>query len=314
VQFDSLGFSFSAPAFSPALLSRLTRAMALSSTASVSMQSISPWLIARPAAFYRTLHSYFQTSPGTATPGRTQLLDLLNTRLHANQSTPKLFLCPQHLPKLHPEFDDLLLHVLLTSPGATLVLLQSDKKPQWRRTVLARWRAYLLAHDLAEVTAHTGLTSLWPAQERLFETEVDFLLANQVVWLSALNPEEYLALLTIGDVMLDPYPFGGGVTTLEALAVLTPVVTLPAFQNVPQLAAGMISRLHLSSELEALLVTQNPADYLHNLHLLTNPVDQLLLVNIRSALNTTTPMLYDDINHESVREWAGFIQRAIQSL
>ena len=43
--------------------------------------------------------------------------------------------------------------------------------------------------------------------------------------------------------MVDPYPFGGGVTSLEALAVCTPVVTLPSRQTVPALTAGMIRKV-----------------------------------------------------------------------
>ena len=43
--------------------------------------------------------------------------------------------------------------------------------------------------------------------------------------------------------MLDPFPFGGGVTTLEALSTCTPVITLPSRQTVPQLAAGMIDTM-----------------------------------------------------------------------
>jgi len=52
-----------------------------------------------------------------------------------------------------------------------------------------------------------------------------------------------LLYLAIGDVMLDPFPFGGGVTTLESLSVCTPVITLPSRQSVPQLAAGMIQTM-----------------------------------------------------------------------
>lgn len=40
------------------------------------------------------------------------------------------------------------------------------------------------------------------------------------------------------DVFLDPYPFGGGVTALEALHCGLPIVTLPTRQSVHQLAAG----------------------------------------------------------------------------
>ena len=41
----------------------------------------------------------------------------------------------------------------------------------------------------------------------------------------------------------DPFPFGGGVTTLEALSVCTPVITTPSAQTVPGLTAGMILRM-----------------------------------------------------------------------
>jgi hypothetical protein len=46
-------------------------------------------------------------------------------------------------------------------------------------------------------------------------------------------------ILPAGRVMLDPFPFGGGVTALEAFAVCTPVVTMPGAQTVPELAAGV---------------------------------------------------------------------------
>jgi predicted O-linked N-acetylglucosamine transferase (SPINDLY family) len=45
--------------------------------------------------------------------------------------------------------------------------------------------------------------------------------------------------------MIDPYPFGGGVTTLEALAVCTPVLTLPSRQTVLTLTAGMIRGMYI---------------------------------------------------------------------
>lgn len=60
-----------------------------------------------------------------------------------------------------------------------------------------------------------------------------------------MNKEDFYSLLRVTDVALDTYPFGGGVTALEALAAGTIVVTAPSLQTVPQLAAGMLRRMGL---------------------------------------------------------------------
>ncbi len=49
---------------------------------------------------------------------------------------------------------------------------------------------------------------------------------KQVIFLPTLSNDRYLRLLLEADVVLDPIHFGGGNSTLEALAMGTPVVTL----------------------------------------------------------------------------------------
>jgi predicted O-linked N-acetylglucosamine transferase (SPINDLY family) len=56
---------------------------------------------------------------------------------------------------------------------------------------------------------------------------------------------DFLRLLACCDVLLDPYPFGGGNTTLEALAVGTPLVTLPGEFLCGRISAGLLKQLDL---------------------------------------------------------------------
>jgi len=61
--------------------------------------------------------------------------------------------------------------------------------------------------------------------ERLQRTIPD--VVDRVRFVPPQTNEDYLALTAIGDAVLDPPVFGGGHTTLEALAAGRPVITLP---------------------------------------------------------------------------------------
>lgn len=105
------------------------------------------------------------------------------------------YLCPQFLPKFHPDFDVLLAELLAQDPAAQLILLDG-RHPAWKARLLKRWSGRL-------------------------DTD-------RIHWLPPLSAEAFLALLQAGDVLLDPRPFGGGLTSLQALALGTPLVTWPA--------------------------------------------------------------------------------------
>ena len=59
--------------------------------------------------------------------------------------------------------------------------------------------------------------------------------SERILWVPGQSRSQYLALIKCFDVMLDPYPFGGGHTILEAFSVGIPVVTLP-----PEFARGRL--------------------------------------------------------------------------
>lgn len=110
--------------------------------------------------------------------------------------TAHLYVCPQSLFKLHPGFDQVLAGILRTDPEGEIVLLEG-RHQEWRKALERRFAAVM-----PDVAA-------------------------RVRFLPRLPIDAFFNLVAVSDVMLDPTPFCGGNTSLEALAAGTPVVTFP---------------------------------------------------------------------------------------
>lgn len=107
-----------------------------------------------------------------------------------------VYFLAQNLFKVHPDMDPALRQILERDPAGRLVLLEGHY-PEWGQRLRARF-----ARSLDGV-------------------------ADRVVFLPRQDHEDYMRLLALADVCLDSFPFGGGNTTYQALAMGTPVVTLP---------------------------------------------------------------------------------------
>jgi predicted O-linked N-acetylglucosamine transferase (SPINDLY family) len=107
-----------------------------------------------------------------------------------------LYVCPQTLYKLHPDFDVILQGILSADPRALVVLI---------------------AGQFQEFT------------DRLRERFALSLgeLERRVVFLPFMAFERFMQLLDLADVVLDSIHFNGMNSSLQALAVGVPVVTLP---------------------------------------------------------------------------------------
>ncbi|MDA8744917.1 TIGR03032 family protein [Rubripirellula amarantea] len=106
-----------------------------------------------------------------------------------------LYGCPQTLFKFHPDFDEILAGILEADPIAELVLLEG-RLPEWTHRLRRRFR-----RTLPEA-------------------------GKRVRFLPALPHEDFLSLVANVNVLLDPIHFGGGNSSLEALAIETPLVTM----------------------------------------------------------------------------------------
>lgn len=108
-----------------------------------------------------------------------------------------LYLCPQNLFKLHPEFDLWLGDILRADPKGIIGLIEGANSA-WTKRVKARL-APALGADM-----------------------------ERVRFVPFLPKADYMRLLGAAEVMLDPIHFGGSNTTLGGFAAGTPAITWPS--------------------------------------------------------------------------------------
>ena len=166
----------------------------------------------------------------------------------------------QTLMKFHPSFDEALANLLLKDPAAVVVITYSGNQPAWqaqleRRLASTLKRKQASASSTRSSTEATAAAAAARAAIAAAADEVNLesnatvvLTSARVRFLPSLEHAAFLNLLQHAHAVLDPWPFGGGVTSLEALSVGVPVVTLPSRQSVVQLAAGFYRRMSLESE------------------------------------------------------------------
>jgi predicted O-linked N-acetylglucosamine transferase (SPINDLY family) len=168
------------------------------------------------------------------------------------------YLCPQSLFKLHPDFDEVLAGILAEDPIGILGLL-APARAEWAERVEQR------------------LDRLFPGSSR------------RIFWIPALSQEDFLRLLAHATVILDPFPFGGGNTSLEALAASAPVVTLPSAFLRGRLTLAWYKSLNLENQ--PLVVVHSPAAYIQAATTLArNPT---VRQSLQSQIQETSPMLFN---------------------
>jgi len=125
-----------------------------------------------------------------------------------------LYVCPQTLFKLHPDFDPLIEGILSKDPKAIVILIEGGFKA-WSEALRARFRRSL---------PHC---------------------ADRVHFVPRMGHAHYLELLMAADVILDSVHFNGMNTSLEAFALGKPVVTLPTGLQRGRHTQGMYRKMRL---------------------------------------------------------------------
>jgi protein O-GlcNAc transferase len=108
-----------------------------------------------------------------------------------------IYLCPHILYKMHPDYDQVLAEILETDPNGIIVLLARPALKRIQNSLLERFE------------------SVFPQ------------LMERIWFMPMMEQEDLWGLMRNADVILDPFYFGGGTTSFEALSFDIPIVTWP---------------------------------------------------------------------------------------
>lgn len=127
-----------------------------------------------------------------------------------------VYLCPQALFKIHPDFDRVLAEILQRDRRATIALIESANAAFGERL-------------RTRLSCSLGKN------------------AGRVLFLPRTSPTDFLKLLSVPDVILDTPHFNGMNTSLEAFAQGTPVITCPGMFQRGRHTAGMYRKMELDT-------------------------------------------------------------------
>lgn len=168
-----------------------------------------------------------------------------------------LYVCPQSLFKFHPDDDVVLRGILEADPNGLLVVIEG-RVAEWTARLKSRWQS-----TLGEAV-------------------------NRVVYLPALSHEDYLRLLLECDVILDPLHFGGGNSSYEALAMGTPIVTMPSEFLRGRITAGLYQKMHMRD-----CIVHSSEEYIALAVRLAT--DREFRRSIQDKINARSVVLFEDI-------------------
>jgi predicted O-linked N-acetylglucosamine transferase (SPINDLY family) len=184
-----------------------------------------------------------------------------------------VYLCAQNVRKLHPEFDPLLGGILRRDPAGVLVLV----KPE---------------HEHLEAAL----------RDRFRRTMGDVL--ERVLFMEPMPHAEYLSLVAVADVLLDPRPYGGGVTSYDGFSLGKPIVTFPTQYHRSRYALGHYRKMGILD-----CVASSAEEYVELALRLGTDRDWRRFMS--EKILAASRVLFDDI--EAVRQHEEFFEQAVRS-
>ena len=183
----------------------------------------------------------------------------------------RLYACPQSLFKMHPEFDSYLHDILDRDREGHIVLIHG----------LHRHWSDLLGRRLRRSLAHAF---------------------NRVHFLPRLNGDDFLNLMSLSDIILDPIHFGGGNTSYQALWLGQPVITQPSQFMRGRVTSGLLQQANVIDT-----IVGSRGEYVWKATSIANDLEHR--ADIKQRLRAAREQVFN--NRSVLTELTDFLERAV---
>ncbi|MDM8523367.1 tetratricopeptide repeat protein [Desulfococcaceae bacterium HSG8] len=183
-----------------------------------------------------------------------------------------LYVCPQAIFKFHPDFDAALGAILRHDSKGLIVLLEGS---------------------------YAHFTTLWTDRFKRQFPDV----AHQVRFVPFMSHRDFLSLLMLADVLIDPPYFGGGNTSYESFACGVPIVTWPGPFMRGRVTLALYQQMGVTD-----CVAHDGQSYIEIALRLAN--DKKWRDEIRSKISAHADIIFEDI--ETVRDLENFFETALE--
>ena len=187
-------------------------------------------------------------------------------------SKDHLYVCLQTFYKLNPEFEKCLARILELDPNG--IILLSNTFPYCK-------------NHLERIRNIIGLEKL-----------------KRVKWYGSLEKDEFLNIVSISDVCLDPFPFGGCNTSFDAFDYNIPVITLPSEFLHGQFTNGLYKKMGKGLNINMMECCVSTADEYSQVAA-TIGINEKLRHKISRNIEMTKHLIFQE--QESIDEWNIFL-------
>ena len=186
-----------------------------------------------------------------------------------------IYLSSQVLFKLNPEYDKVINNILVNDPNGIVVFIKMN---------LGSYIQDILIKRLEKTLKH-NMTRL-----------------HLVEWQTC--ERDFYKLLSIADVIIDPYPFGGCNTSFSAFSMGIPIVTMPADMINGRFTYGLYKKMDIMD-----LVAHNFEDYVK----LANKcaMDKSFRNEISQKIKDNIHLIFNEV--DSINAWINFCIDAVNN-